>query len=120
MNVTKTSDVNVFKIGEELTHLYFKLDVFLLTVIIKIIIKVSDKEYDNNPLFCVSLPRYIGGCGMKFTNFKLQTVQDKVMFPLLVNNIRGGISSALVDRHVKSDDSRKLFFLMLSNYKVGQ
>ena len=61
---------------------------------------------------------------MKNTNIKLQTLQDKDMILLLENNKRGGISSVMGDRYVKSDqdkkilcfDAKKLYGLPMSQY----
>ena len=64
-----------------------------------------------NPLYCVSLPGFTWECGLKYTNIKFQTLQDKDMILLLENNIRGGISSVMSDRYVKSDDNKKTLYI---------
>ena len=92
------------KNGEELTELYLKSDVILLADVFENIIKISFEDYGINLLYCVSLPGYTWQCGMKHTDIKLQTLQDKDMILLLENNIRGGISSVMGDRYVQSDD----------------
>ena len=55
----------------------------------------------------MSLPGYTWQCGLKHTDIKLQTLQDKDMILLLENEIRGGISSVMGDRFVKSDENKK-------------
>ena len=50
------------------------------------------------PLYCVSLPGYTWQFGMKFTDIKLQTLQDKDLILTLENKIKGGISSIMNDR----------------------
>ena len=55
----------------------------------------------------MSLPGYTRQCGVKYTNNTLQTLQDKDLILALENNMRGGISSDMVDRYVKSDDNEK-------------
>ena len=62
------------KNGEELTEIYFKSDVLLLTCVFEKFIKVSVNEFDINPLYCVSLPGYTWQCGLKFTGINLQTL----------------------------------------------
>ena len=47
---------------------------------------------------------------MKYTGINLQTLQDKDMILLLENNIRGGISSVMGDRYVKSDENKKILY----------
>ena len=99
----------------ELTELYLKTDVILLADVFEKFIKVSIKEFGINPLYSVSLPGYTWQCGLKYTNVKLDTLQDKDMILLLENNIRGGISSVMGDRYVKSDDYKKILYIDANN-----
>ena len=71
--------------------------------------KVSAEKYGINPLYCVSLPGFTYQCALKYTDIKLQTLQDKDLFLLIENNIRGGISSVMGDRYVKSDEKKILY-----------
>ena len=59
----------------------------------------------------MSLPSFIYQCALKYTDNKLQTFQDKDLILLKENNIRGGISSVMVDRHVKSDENKKTLYM---------
>ena len=77
----------------------------------KNLIEVSYDQFEINPLYCVSLPGYTYECGLKHTNIKLQTLQDKDLILLLENNIRAGISSVMGDRYVKSDENRKILYI---------
>ena len=45
---------------------------------------------------------------MKYTNINLQTLQDKDLILTLDNNIRGGISSIMGEKYVKSGDKKKI------------
>ena len=103
------------KDGEELTKLYCKSDFILLADIFEKFIKVSTEEYKINPLHCISLPSYTYQCALKYTDIKLQTLQDKDLILLLENNIRGGISSVMSDRYVKSDENKKILFMDATN-----
>ena len=96
---------------EELTKLYCKSDVILLADVIEKFVKVSFEEYGIYPLYCVSLPGYTYQCALKYTDIKLQTLQDKDLIFLLENNIRGGISSVMGDRYVKSDECKKISYM---------
>ena len=88
------------KNGKELTQLYLKSDVILLADVFEKFIKVSYEQFENKSfILCKSLPGYTWECGLKNTNIKLQTLQDKDMILLLENNIRGGISSVMGDRY---------------------
>ena len=89
------------KNGAELTKLYCKSDVILLADVMEKFVKVSFEEYGINPLYCVSLPGYTYQCALKYTDIRLQTLQDKDLILLIENNIRGGISSVMGDRYVK-------------------
>ena len=101
--------------GEELTEIYLKSDVLLLACVFEKIIKVSVNESDINPLYCVSLPGYTWQCGLNYTGINLQTLQDKDMILLLENNIRGGISSVMGDRYIKSDKNKKILYIDANN-----
>ena len=103
------------KNGKELTELYLKSDVILLADVYEKFIKISVEEYGINPLYCVSLPGYTWQCGLKYTGINLQTLQDKDMILLLENNIRGGISSVMGDRYIKSDDNKKILYIDANN-----
>ena len=109
--------IEIFNIkdGKELTELYLKSDVFLLADVFEKFIKISVEEFGINPLYCVSLPGYTWQCGMKYTDINLQTLQDKEMILLLENNIRGGISSVMGDRYIKSDDNKKILYIDANN-----
>ena len=99
------------KTGKELTELYLKTDVVLLADVFEKLIKVSSSEFIINPLYCVSLPGYTWECGLKYTGINLQTLQDKGMILMLENKIRGGISSVMGDRYVKSDENTKILYI---------
>ena len=101
--------------GEELTEIYLKSDVLLLACVFEKFIKVSINEFGINPLYCVSLPGYTWQCGLKYTGINLQTLQDKDMILLLENIIRGGISSVMGDRYIKSDKSKKILYIDANN-----
>ena len=103
------------KNGEELSRLYCKSDVILLADVFEKFVKVTTKEYKINPLYCVSLPGYTYQCALKYTDIKLQTLQDKDMILLIENNIRGGISSVMGDRYVKSDENKKILYADATN-----
>ena len=102
------------KKGEELTEIYFKSDVLLLACVFEKF-KVSQNEFKINPLYCVRLPGYTWQCGLKYTGINLQTLQDKDMILLLEDNIRGGISSVMGDRYIKSDDNKKISYIDANN-----
>ena len=99
------------KVGEELTKFYCKSDVILLADVFEKFVEVSSKEYIIIPLYCVSLSGYTYQCALKYTDIKLQTLQDKDLILLIENNIRGGISSVMGDRYVKSNENKKIFYM---------
>ena len=104
------------KNGKELTEIYLKSDVLLLECVFEKFMKVSVNEFGINPLYCVSLPGYTWQCGLKYTGINLQTLQDKDMILLLENNIRGGISSVMGDRYIKSDKNKKILYIDANNF----
>ena len=48
---------------------------------------------------------------MNYTNFKLETLEDKVLNLILEHIIRGGISSVMGDRYVKSDENKNILYI---------
>ena len=100
----------------ELTQIFLKSDVLLLTCVFEKFIEVSINEIDINPLYCVSLPGYTWQCGLKYTGTNLQTLQDKDLILTLENNIRGGISRVMGDRYVKSDENKKILYVDATNF----
>ena len=78
-------------------------------------VNVSFEEYGINPLYCVSLPSYTYQCALNYTDIKLQTLQHRDLILLIENNIRGGISSVMGDRYVKSDEDGKILYIDATN-----
>ena len=103
------------KDGEELNKLYCKTDVILLADVFEKFVEVSTEEYKINPLYCLSLPGYTYQCALKYTNIKLQTLQDKDLILSIENNIRGGKSSVMGDRYVKSDENNSIIYIDATN-----
>ena len=103
--IIKVFDV---KNGEQLTKLYLKSDVVLLAdVFEKFLYKYLPKNMVLIP-YIVSLPGYTHQCALKYTDKKLQKLQDKDLILLSEINIRGGLSGVMGDRFVKSDDNKKI------------
>ena len=95
--------------------MYCKSDVILLADVFEKFVTVSTKEYGINPLYCVSLLGYTYQCALKYTDIKLQTLQDKDLILLIENNIRGGISSVMGNRYVKSDENNEIIYADATN-----
>ena len=104
-----------FKNGGDLTKLYCKSDVIFLTDVFEKFVKVSTKEFRINPLYCVSLPSYTYQCALKYTDIKLQTLQDNDLILLLESDIRGGIGSIMGDRYLKVDENKKILYMDATN-----
>ena len=52
---------------------------------------------------------------MRYTGINLETLQDKDMILLIENNLRGGMSSVMGDRYVKSDGDKKILYVDADN-----
>ena len=63
----------------------------------------------------MSLPGYTYQCALKYTDIKLQTLQDKDLILLIDNDIRGGVSSVMGIRYVKSDENNKIIYADATN-----
>ena len=66
-------------------------------------------------MYSYSLPGYTWKAGLKLTNIKLDFIKDKELLLLLENNIRGGISSVMGDRHVQSDENKQILYIDANN-----
>ena len=100
---------------EDLPQLYLKSDVSFLADVSEKFIKLSIEEFEVNPLYCVSLPGYTWQCGMKYTKNKLQTLREEDLILTLENNVRGGISSVMGDRYVKSHEDKNILYVDANN-----
>ena len=117
-NIKRTQeliDKNKIKNGSELTMLYLKMDVLQLADVFENFVESSTREYKINPLYSYSLPGYTWKAGLKLTNIKLDFIKDKELLLLLENNIRGGISSVMGDRHVQSDENKQILYIDANN-----
>ena len=118
-------DKNKTKNGRELTMLYLKMDVLQLADVFENVVESSTREYKINPLYSYSLPGYTWKAGLKLTNIKLDFIKDtqsasgKELLLLLKNNIRGGISSVMGDRHVVSDANKQILYIDANNLYGG-
>ena len=95
------------KIEEKITEKHLKGDDIFLADSLEKFIKVSIKEFDINPLCCISLLGYTWQCGLKSTELRLKTLSEKELILALENIFRGSISSVLSDRYTKSDENEK-------------
>ena len=108
---------------KELTMLYLKNDVLLLTNIFQNYIDTCKKAYGINPLFSNSTPSFTWKAGLKMTGVKLDYITDDKLRLLLENNMRGGPSSCMGSRYVKRgerkiiyDDMNNLYGWSMSQY----
>ena len=108
-------DKNKIENGRELTMLYLKRDVLQLADVFENFVKSSTREYKINPLYSYSLPGYTSKAGLKLTNIELDYIKCKEFLLLLENNIRGGISSVMGDRHVQSDENKQILYIDANN-----
>ena len=108
-------DKNKIENGRELTMLYLKMDVLQLADVFENFVKSSTREYKIDPLYIYSLPGYTWKAGLKLTDIKLDFIKDKNLLLLLENNIRGGISSVMGDRHVQSDENKQILYIDANN-----
>ena len=115
-------DKNNITTGQELTMLYLKMDLLQLAAVFENFVESSTRENKINPLYSYSLPGYTWKAGLKLTNIKLDFIEDTAKLPsgkelllLLENNIRGGISSVMGNRHVQSDEIKQILYIDANN-----
>ena len=104
--------------------LYLKMDVLQLADVFENFLECSTREYNINPLYSYSLPGYTWKAGLKMTKIKLDFKKysegsnyysGKELLLLLENNIRGGNSSVMGERHVEFDENTKLLYFDANN-----
>ena len=88
---------------------------YYLHVCLRSFQKYKLKKFDNNLLYCVFLPSYTWQCGLIYTGINLQKLQNKDLIITLKNSIRGGISSVMGDRYVKTDENEKIIYRDATN-----
>ena len=98
----------------ELTMLYLKNDVGLLTDIFQNYIDTCKKAYGINPLYSYSTPSFTWKAGLKMTGVKLDYITDDELRLLLENNMRGGPKSCMGSRYVKRGE-RKIVYEDMNN-----
>ena len=99
---------------KELTMLYLKNDVLLLTDIFQNYIDTCKKAYGINPLYSYSTPSFTWKAALKMTGVKIDYITDDKLRLLLENNMRGGPSACMGNRYVKRGE-RKILYEHLNN-----
>ena len=98
---------------KELTMLYVKIDVLLLTDSFQIYIDTFKKGYGFNPLYSYRTLSFTWKAGLNMTGVKLDYITDDKLRILLENNLRGP-SSCMGNRYVKRGE-RKIVYENMSN-----
>ena len=83
-----------------------KTDKLLLADVCENFLKKSTKDSGINHLYRVSICSYTLQCCLKYTDNKLQTLQEMDMSLLIENIMRGWLPSVMGDRYVKSDEDK--------------
>ena len=94
---------------------YLQMDVLQLADVFENFVDKSSLLYGINRLYNYSAPCYTWKAGLKLTNKKLEYLKDGHLLLLLENNIRGGIASVIVDRHVVSDVNKQILYIDANN-----
>ena len=104
---------------EELTMLYLKNDVLLLTDFFQNYIDICKKPYGINPLYSYSTPAFTWKAGLKMTGVKLDYITDDKLRLLLENNMRGGPSACMGNRYVRRGRRKIVYEDMTNLYGWG-
>ena len=91
--------------------LYFKMDDLQLTDVFENFVEKSTLMYGINPLYSYSAPGYTWEARVKLTNVKLDFIKDKHLLLLLENNIPGGVSSVMGNRHNASEVNKQILYI---------
>ena len=99
---------------KELTMLYLKNDVLLLTDIFQNYIDTCKKAYGINPLYSYNTPSFACNAGLKLTRVNIDYITDDKLRLLLENKMRGGPSACMGNRYVKRGE-RKIVYEDMTN-----
>ena len=99
---------------KDLTMLYLKNNVLLLTDIFQNYIDTCKKGYGNNPIYSYSTPSFTWKAGMKMTGVTINYIIDDKLRLLFENNMRGGPSACMDNRYVKRGE-RKIVYEDMTN-----
>ena len=99
---------------KELTMLYLKIDVLLLTDNFQNYTDTCKKAYGINPLYSYSTPSFTWKAGLKMTGVTLDFITDDKLRLILENNMREGPSACMGNRYVKRGE-RKILYEDLNN-----
>ena len=99
---------------KELTMLYLKNDVFLLTDIFQSFIDTCKKAYGINPLYFYSTPSFTWKADLRMNGVTLDYITDDKLRLLLENNMRGGPCACMGNHYVKRGE-RKIVYEDMNN-----
>lgn len=77
---------------KELTNLYKKIDVLLLTDIMENFRDISLKTYKLDPAYYYTIPGFAWDCMLRMSNVKMELLTDYDMTLLVENGLRWGLS----------------------------
>ena len=103
------------KNGRQLTELYCKADIILLSDIFEKFIDVSKTEFAVNPLYHISLPGTTWSNGLKYSKLELELIKNVDLFQMFESGIRGGISGIFGDRYIESDNNTVILHVDMNN-----
>ena len=89
---------------------------FLLGDIFQNYIDTCTKAYGIIPLYLYSTPSFTWKAGLKKTGVKLDYITDDKLRLLIENNMRGGPSSCVGNRHVKLGERKIVYEDMTKLY----
>ena len=94
---------------------YMMTDVFLLLEIVYNFKTTSFNTYKIDPLHYYTLPGYAWDVTLNVIDVKPCLLKDETMIDLIMDNIRGGISSVSRRKWLKDDDSNSIFYFDANN-----
>ena len=81
-----------------------------LTDVFENFVEKSTLMFGIHSLYSHSASGYTWKAGLKTARIKLDFKKDELLFIILENNTRGGVSSVMADTHVVSDLNKYLIY----------
>jgi len=94
---------------------YMMTDVYLLLEIVYSFKTTSFNTYNIDPLHYFTLPGYAWDVTLNIIDVKPCLLKNRDMIDLIIDNIRGGISSVSRRKWLKDDDNNSIFYFDANN-----
>ena len=95
-----------FKNIREYLTCYLQTDILLLSDVFENVRNMIFDKYQLDPVKYISSPGLTKNCCLKYTNAKIETIQDVSIYNFVKNSVQGGLSDS-INSYVKLDNENQ-------------